>query len=67
MTFSRRQRVLDELAQAWAIAIKDVRVYYLKAPMIMFGLLLPFFLFFSFIGNNRILRHFELTIDQKYK
>lgn len=42
------QRVLDELAQAWAVAIKDVRVYYLTAPMIMFGLLLPFFLFFSF-------------------
>jgi len=42
------QRVRDELAQAWAVAIKDVRVYYLTAPMIMFGLLLPFFLFFSF-------------------
>ena len=54
MTFSRRQRVLDELAQAWAIAIKDVRVYYLKAPMIMFGLLLPFFLFFSFSVKRQI-------------
>jgi ABC-2 type transport system permease protein len=42
------KRVRDELAQAWAVAIKDVRVYYTTAPMIMFGLLLPFFLFFSF-------------------
>jgi len=42
MTFSWRQRILDELAQARAVAIKDVRVYYLKAPMVMFGLLLPF-------------------------
>lgn len=33
---------------AWAVAAKDVRVYYLTPPMIMFGLLLPFFLFFSF-------------------
>ncbi|MEW6717047.1 MAG: ABC transporter permease [Chloroflexota bacterium] len=36
------------MAQAWAVAVKDVRVYYLQPPMIMFGLLLPFFLFFSF-------------------
>lgn len=42
------QRLCDELAQAWAVAVKDVRVYYLTPPMIMFGLLLPFFLFFSF-------------------
>lgn len=42
------QRLDDELAQAWTIAVKDVRVYYLQPPMIMFGLLLPFFLFFSF-------------------
>jgi len=42
------QRVQDELAQAWAVAVKDVRVYYLTPPMIMFGLLLPFFLFFTF-------------------
>lgn len=44
----RWQRLADEIAQAWAIAVKDVRVYYLTPPMIMFGLLLPFFLFFSF-------------------
>lgn len=42
------QRLRDEVAQAWAVAVKDVRVYYLTPPMIMFGLLLPFFLFFSF-------------------
>ncbi len=42
------RRLGDELDQAWAVAVKDVRVYYLTPPMIMFGLLLPFFLFFSF-------------------
>lgn len=41
-------RLKDELAQVWTIASKDIRVYYLQPPMIMFGLALPFFLFFSF-------------------
>jgi len=48
------QRIQDELAQAWAVAVKDVRVYYLTPPMIMFGLLLPFFLFFSFSVKRQI-------------
>jgi len=50
----RLQRLRDELAQAWAVAVKDVRVYYLTPPMIMFGLLLPFFLFFSFSIKREI-------------
>ena len=41
-------RLKDEVAQAWTVAVKDVKVYYLQPPMIMFGLLLPIFLFFSF-------------------
>ena len=54
MTFNWRQRILDEMAQLWTVAIKDVRVYYLTPPMIMFGLLLPFFLFFSFSVKRQI-------------
>ena len=47
------QRIWAETGQALIIAIKDVRVYYLKPPMIMFGLLMPFFMFFSFsIGRG---------------
>jgi len=42
------QRLQDELAQAWNVAVKDVRVYYLTPPMLMFGLMMPFFMFFSF-------------------
>jgi ABC-2 type transport system permease protein len=42
------RRLRDELAQAWAVAVKDVRVYYLRPGIIMFGFLMPFFLFFSF-------------------
>jgi len=42
------QRLRDELASAWTVAVKDVKVYYLKPGMIMFGLFMPFFMFFSF-------------------
>ena len=41
-------RTLDELAQAWTVTRKDIRVYYLRPGMIMFGFLMPFFMFFSF-------------------
>ncbi|MFO8036481.1 MAG: ABC transporter permease [Anaerolineales bacterium] len=47
-------RLRDEIAQAWTVAVKDVKVYYLTPPMIMFGLLLPFFLFFSFSIKREI-------------
>jgi len=42
------QRLWDEVAQAWTVTIKDIKVYYLKPGMIMFGFLMPFFMFFSF-------------------
>lgn len=42
------ERIKNEWAQAWTVAVKDVRVYYLRPGMIMFGFLMPFFMFFSF-------------------
>ncbi len=42
------ERIKNEMAQAWIVAVKDVRVYYLRPGMIMFGFLMPFFMFFSF-------------------
>jgi len=42
------QRLRDELAQAWTVTVKDMKVYYLKPGMIMFGFMMPFFMFFSF-------------------
>lgn len=48
------QRIKDELAQAWTVAIKDVRVYYLRPGMIMFGFLMPFFMFFSFSVRRQL-------------
>jgi ABC-2 type transport system permease protein len=48
MKHGQLQRLGDELAQAWAITLKDVKVHYLRPGIIMFGLVMPFFLFFSF-------------------
>ena len=41
-------RIKDELTQAWVVTLKDIKVYYLRPGMIMFGFLMPFFMFFSF-------------------
>jgi ABC-2 type transport system permease protein len=39
--------------QSLAIVDKNIRIYYSKGPVIIFGLLMPFFLFLSFyIGRN---------------
>jgi ABC-2 type transport system permease protein len=48
MSYQWPHRIKDELAQAWTVAVKDVRVYYLRPGMIMFGFMMPFFMFFSF-------------------
>ena len=42
-----------EFNQSLAIVEKNIRIYYYKGPVIIFGLLMPFFLFLSFyIGRN---------------
>jgi ABC-2 type transport system permease protein len=41
-------RFRDELGQIVTVAAKDIKVNYLRPGMIMFGLLMPFFMFFSF-------------------
>ena len=47
-------RIKSEISQAWTVSVKDVRVYYLTPGMIMFGFLMPFFMFFSYsVGNNQ--------------
>jgi len=48
------QRLKNEISQAWAVVIKDVRVYYLRPGMIMFGFLMPFFMFFSFSVKRQL-------------
>jgi ABC-2 type transport system permease protein len=40
--------------QAWIIAEKDIRIYYAKPPVIMFGIALPFFMFWSWsVGRHQ--------------
>jgi len=43
----------DQFKRSFAIVKKNVRIYYSKGPVIIFGLLVPFFLFLSFyVGRN---------------
>lgn len=45
--------LLEQLKRSIAIAKKDVRVYYSKGPVVVFGLIFPLFLFLAFtIGRN---------------
>ena len=44
---------MDELRRSWAITVKDMKVYYLRPPALMFGILFPVALFFTFsVGRN---------------
>ena len=44
---------LDELKRSWAITVKDIKIYYLRPPALMFGILFPVALFFTFtVGRN---------------
>jgi ABC-2 type transport system permease protein len=43
----------EQFKQSLAIVDKNIRIYYSKGPVIIFGLLMPFFLFLAFyIGRN---------------
>lgn len=47
-------RAGKDMPRAWAIARKDMRIYYLKPPVIMFGILTPVFLFLSFMVRRNL-------------
>ena len=40
---------MKSLRKSWAIAKKDMRIYYLKGPVLIFGILFPLFLFCAFV------------------
>lgn len=43
----------DQFKRSFAIVKKNIHIYYSKGPVVIFGLLVPFFLFLSFyIGRN---------------
>ena len=35
----------EQVRRAWAIAKKDIRIYYIKGPVLIFGIFMPVFLF----------------------
>ena len=49
----KRSLILSQIKSAWAITKKDIFIYYLKSPVLIYGLIFPFFLFFAFfLGKN---------------
>jgi ABC-2 type transport system permease protein len=42
-----------QMQRAWAIAKKDIRIYYLKGPVLIFGVFMPVFLFLAFFMGGR--------------
>lgn len=43
----------EQVRRAWAIAKKDIRIYYLKGPVLIFGIFMPVFLFLAFFLGGR--------------
>ena len=43
----------EQLRRAWAIAKKDIRIYYFKGPVLIFGIFMPVFLFLAFFMGSR--------------
>ena len=48
------RRTRNDTARAWAIAKKDIRIYYVKPPVIIFGALMPVFLFLAFMVRRNL-------------
>jgi len=44
-----------QLRRAWAIAKKDIRIYYNKGPVLIYGVFMPVFLFLAFLMGGRAL------------
>jgi ABC-2 type transport system permease protein len=43
----------EQVRRAWAIAKKDIRIYYLKGPVLIFGIFMPVVLFLAFLMGSR--------------
>ncbi len=42
------------LRRSWCIAKKDIRIYYNRGPVIIFGILFPAFLFMAFAWGRQV-------------
>ncbi|MBP1946771.1 ABC transporter permease [Methanobacterium petrolearium] len=49
---------LDQFKRSLGVMKKDIRIYYLKGPVVIFGFLMPLFLFLAFFIGSR-----DLSID----
>jgi ABC-2 type transport system permease protein len=50
-----KYQFLEQLGRAFAIAKKDLRIYYKRGPVVIFGLIMPLFLFLAFsIGRSML-------------
>jgi ABC-2 type transport system permease protein len=45
--------ISEQARRAWAIAKKDIRIYYIKGPVLIFGVLMPLFMFLAFLMGGR--------------
>jgi ABC-2 type transport system permease protein len=53
---------LDQFKRSLGIMKKDIRIYYLKGPVIIFGFLMPLFLFLAFfIGSRNLSAEFLIS------
>lgn len=46
-------RIVEQVRRSIVIAKKNIMIYYIKGPVVIFGLLIPFFLFLAFSVGNR--------------
>ena len=51
---------LEQLKRIWAIAKKDIRIYYSKGPVVIFGIVFPVFLFLSFMIGRQLALNFMI-------
>ena len=50
----RMARLKQQAHAAYVIAKKDARVYYLKPPVISFGIVFPFFFYLAFAAGRSV-------------
>ena len=43
----------EQVRRSWAVAKKDIRIYYIKGPVLIFGIFMPVFLFLAFLMGSR--------------
>lgn len=50
----RKPRLMAGVAKSWAIAVKDMKIYYFKPAILIFGALFPVTIFFAFMMGRSV-------------